>query len=89
MGESLVPSKDGSFLKGWKNDWGGALELYPIEGGEEKDVGPPGVKRSGKVDVKWGNLVFFEVAPGKRLVSVSNLWNTARIEVVWNKAITL
>lgn len=47
--------------------------MYPIEGGdgekgEEKDVGPPAVKRSEKVDVKWGNLVFFEVQPGKRWV---------------------
>lgn len=62
----LTPSADGTFLKGWNPAWGGVLELYPIEGDETKDVGPPAVKRSEKVGVKWGNLVFFEVQPGKR-----------------------
>lgn len=70
---SLTPSTDKSFLKGWKPEWGGALELYPIEGDETKDVGPPAVKRSEKVDVKWGNLVFFEVQPGKSYHSVEEV----------------
>ncbi len=46
--------------------WGGSLELYPVEGGAE--VGPPAVTRSKKVDVKWGQLVFFEVQPGEATI---------------------
>ena len=34
--------------------------MYPVENGEE--VGLPGTKRSGKVDVTWGQIVFFEVS---------------------------
>ena len=30
-----------------------------MDNGEE--VGVPGTKRAGKVDVKWGQIVFFEV----------------------------
>ena len=46
-------------MKGWDPAWGGSLELYPVENGE--DVGLPGTKRVTKVDVKWGQIVFFEV----------------------------
>jgi hypothetical protein len=31
-----------------------------VESGEE--VGLPGTKRLGKVDVKWGQIVFFEAS---------------------------
>ncbi|RSH83926.1 hypothetical protein EHS25_005170 [Saitozyma podzolica] len=48
----LEPSASGSFLKGWDPAWGGSLELYPVESGEE--VGLPGTKRLGKVDVQPG-----------------------------------
>lgn len=61
---TLVPSANGRFLKGWDPAWGGSLELYPVESGEE--VGMPGVKRLGKVDVKWGQIIFFEVCPRRR-----------------------
>lgn len=74
--DSLVPSRDGSFLKGWEPSWGGALELYPVKGnaeGVEKAVGPPAPIPSAKVDVKWGNLVFFEVQPGKSYHSVEEV----------------
>lgn len=57
---SLLPSASGAFTKGWDPAWGGALELYPVEG--DGEVGVPGVKRLGKVDVKWGQIVFFEVS---------------------------
>ena len=71
---ALEPSIDGSFLKGWDPSWGGALELYPIEAGtENREVGPPATKRSAKVDVKWGNLVFFEVQPGRSYHSVEEV----------------
>ena len=70
---ALVPSADKTFLKGWKSEWGGTLELYPIADGETKDVGPPAIKRSAKEDVKWGNLVFFEVQPGKSYHSVEEV----------------
>jgi Rps23 Pro-64 3,4-dihydroxylase Tpa1-like proline 4-hydroxylase len=57
---ALQPSASGSFLKGWDSAWGGALELYPVENGEE--VGLPGTKRSTKVDVSWGQIIFFEAS---------------------------
>lgn len=69
----MTPSADGSFQKGWNPDWGGALELYPIAAGEDKESGPPAIKRSAKEDVKWGNLVFFEVQPGKSYHSVEEV----------------
>lgn len=47
-------------MKGWDPKWGGALELFPVENGEE--VGLPGVKSVRRVDVKWGQIVFFEVS---------------------------
>ncbi|EIW72950.1 hypothetical protein TREMEDRAFT_42106 [Tremella mesenterica DSM 1558] len=68
---SLIISADGQFLKGWNPAWGGALELYPVESGEE--VGLPGVKRTLKVDVKWGQIVFFEVQPGRSYHSVEEV----------------
>lgn len=46
-------------MKGWDPVWGGALELFPVENGNE--VGLPGVKSVKRVDVKWGQIVFFEV----------------------------
>lgn len=60
-----------SFEKGWKPEWGGSLELYPVESGEE--VGLPGVKKLASVDVKWGRLVFFEVQPGRSYHSVEEV----------------
>jgi Rps23 Pro-64 3,4-dihydroxylase Tpa1-like proline 4-hydroxylase len=46
-------------MKGWDPKWGGALELFPVENGQ--DVGLPGVRSVRRVDVKWGQIVFFEV----------------------------
>lgn len=69
---SLVPCRNGSFLKGWEPSWGGALELYPVQGDDDA-VGPPAPIPSAKVDVKWGNLVFFEVQPGKSYHSVEEV----------------
>ena len=67
----LQPSASGSFLKGWDPAWGGSLELYPVESGEE--VGMPGSKRSAKADVNWGQLIFFEVQPGRSYHSVEEV----------------
>lgn len=69
--ESLQPSADGTFLKGWRPEWGGALELFPVEGGAT--VGPPVAKRSTKVDVTWGNLIFFQVQPGRSYHAVEEV----------------
>ena len=33
----------------------------------------PGVKRLGKVDVKWGQIVFFEVQPGRSYHAVEEV----------------
>lgn len=67
----LKPSASGSFLKGWDPKWGGSLELYPVENGEE--VGLPGVKRVSKVDVSWGQIIFFEVKPGRSYHAVEEV----------------
>ena len=67
----LQPSASGSFLKGWDPKWGGSLELFPVENGEE--VGLPGVKRVSKVDVNWGQIIFFEVKPGRSYHAVEEV----------------
>jgi Rps23 Pro-64 3,4-dihydroxylase Tpa1-like proline 4-hydroxylase len=67
----LEPSASGSFLKGWDPKWGGSLELFPVENGEE--VGLPGVKRVSKVDVSWGQIIFFEVKPGRSYHAVEEV----------------
>jgi Rps23 Pro-64 3,4-dihydroxylase Tpa1-like proline 4-hydroxylase len=69
--EGLKPSESGSFLKGWDPKWGGSLELFPVENGEE--VGLPGVKRISKVDVSWGQIIFFEVKPGRSYHAVEEV----------------
>jgi Rps23 Pro-64 3,4-dihydroxylase Tpa1-like proline 4-hydroxylase len=59
-GTELRPSANGKFLKGWNPAWGGSLELYPVENGEE--VGLPGAKKIAEVTVKWGQIIFFEAS---------------------------
>ncbi|KAK4686987.1 prolyl 3-hydroxylase /prolyl 3,4-dihydroxylase, partial [Tremellales sp. Uapishka_1] len=68
---NLVPSANGKFHKGWNRAWGGALELYPVENGEE--AGVPGVKKLAEVPVKWGQIVFFEVKPGRSYHAVEEV----------------
>lgn len=47
------------------------MELFPVENGEE--VGLPGVKRVSKVDVSWGQIIFFEVKPGRSYHAVEEV----------------
>ncbi|WVQ72339.1 hypothetical protein IAR50_001890 [Cryptococcus sp. DSM 104548] len=68
---NLELSKNGKFLKGWSPSWGGGLELFPVEGDEE--VGPPSVKRLAKVSATWGQIVFFEVQPGRSYHAVEEV----------------
>ncbi|ADV19672.1 nuclear protein [Cryptococcus gattii E566] len=68
---ALQRSANGKFLKGWDPAWGGSLELFPVENGEE--VGPPSVKRFAKVSATWGQIVFFEVQPGRSYHSVEEV----------------
>ncbi|WVO16068.1 hypothetical protein L204_103733 [Cryptococcus depauperatus] len=67
----LVPSANGDFFKGWDPAWGGSLELFPVETGEE--VGPPSVKRHKKVSATWGQIVIFEVQPGRSYHAVEEV----------------
>jgi Rps23 Pro-64 3,4-dihydroxylase Tpa1-like proline 4-hydroxylase len=67
----LTSSASNTFLKGWDSSWGGSLELYPVENG--KEVGIPASRRSNKEDVKWGQLVFFEVQPGRSYHAVEEV----------------
>ncbi|KAL7421014.1 putative component of NuA3 histone acetyltransferase complex [Cryptotrichosporon argae] len=66
-----TPASTGTFAKGWDPKWGGALELYPVESGEER--GAPAVKRVAKVDVTWGQIIFFEVKPGRSYHAVEEV----------------
>lgn len=69
--DDLTPSQSNTFLKGWNPSWGGSLELYPVE--NDVEVGPPLPKRSTKEDVKWGQIVFFEVKPGRSYHAVEEV----------------
>ncbi|ORX35046.1 Oxoglutarate and iron-dependent oxygenase degradation C-term-domain-containing protein [Kockovaella imperatae] len=64
-------SSSGNFTKGWDASWGGSLELYPVE--ESKEVGPPESTRSKKIPATWGQLVLFEVQPGRSYHAVEEV----------------
>lgn len=43
----------------WKKEWGGALELYPID-----ETGQPTCAPSKSIPPSWNQFVLFEVQPG-------------------------
>ena len=67
----LAPSASGAFVKGWDASWGGSLELYPTD--NDQEIGPPACKWAKKIDVKWGQLILFEVQPGKSYHAVEEV----------------
>jgi Rps23 Pro-64 3,4-dihydroxylase Tpa1-like proline 4-hydroxylase len=69
--EFTRPADNGKFLKGWDPKWGGSLELFPVENGEER--GLPGTKAVASLPVKWGQIIFFQVQPGRSYHSVEEV----------------
>ncbi|BEI83357.1 hypothetical protein CcaverHIS002_0312250 [Cutaneotrichosporon cavernicola] len=65
------PADNGKFLKGWDPKWGGSLELFPVENGDER--GLPGTKAVASLPVKWGQIIFFQVQPGRSYHSVEEV----------------
>lgn len=65
------PSDNGNFQKGWDPTWGGSLELFPVEDGEER--GLPSAKAIARVPASWGQIVFFQVKPGRSYHSVEEV----------------
>jgi Rps23 Pro-64 3,4-dihydroxylase Tpa1-like proline 4-hydroxylase len=64
-------SENEQFLKGWDPKWGGSLELFPVASGEER--GLPGTKAVASLPVKWGQIIFFQVQPGRSYHSVEEV----------------
>lgn len=62
---------NGKFLKGWDPKWGGSLELFPVANGEER--GLPGTKAVASLPVKWGQIIFFQVQPGRSYHAVEEV----------------
>jgi hypothetical protein len=54
--------------KAWDEDWGGALELYPVS--DEGELQPIPSK---KIPPAWNQFIFFEVQPGKSFHSVEEV----------------
>lgn len=58
--------------KGWKEEWGGALELYPTQMGKDGMLEPEAMP-SKKLPPSWNQFIFFEVQPGKSFHSVEEV----------------
>jgi len=56
----------------WKEEWGGALELYPTKLGKDGIPEPVAVPCK-KIPPSWNQFVFFEVQPGKSFHSVEEV----------------
>lgn len=69
--EFVKPADNGKFLKGWDPKWGGSLELFAVESGEER--GLPGTKATVSLPVQWGQIIFFQVQPGRSYHSVEEV----------------
>jgi Rps23 Pro-64 3,4-dihydroxylase Tpa1-like proline 4-hydroxylase len=56
----------------WKEEWGGALELYPTTVGSG-GVPEPAAVPNKRIPPSWNQFVFFEVQPGKSFHSVEEV----------------
>lgn len=56
----------------WQKDWGGALELYPVQMGEDGQP-EPGTAPVKSIPPSWNQFIFFEVQPGKSFHSVEEV----------------
>ena len=58
--------------QGWQDEWGGALELYPVKPGPE-GVPEPECIPNNCIPPSWNQFIFFEVQPGKSFHSVEEV----------------
>lgn len=56
----------------WQKDWGGALELYPVQMGEDGMLEPEAVPVK-TIPPSWNQFILFEVQPGKSFHSVEEV----------------
>lgn len=56
----------------WQKDWGGALELYPVQEGADGQSEPVNIP-SKTIPPSWNQFIFFEVQPGKSFHSVEEV----------------
>ncbi|KAI0347151.1 nuclear protein [Trametopsis cervina] len=60
------------YTEGWKAEWGGALELYPIKIAADGIPEPEPVP-SKSIPPSWNQFIFFEVQPGRSFHSVEEV----------------
>ena len=56
----------------WRSEWGGALELYPVQPGAN-NIDEPEARPSKIIPPSWNQFVFFEVQPGHSFHSVEEV----------------
>ena len=56
----------------WQNDWGGALELYPVSINQDGQPEPDPIPAKA-IPPCWNQFIFFEVQPGKSFHSVEEV----------------
>ncbi|TFK59453.1 hypothetical protein BDN72DRAFT_851290, partial [Pluteus cervinus] len=56
----------------WSKDWGGALELYPVQPGEDGQNEPEAMPTK-SIPPSWNQFILFEVQPGKSFHSVEEV----------------
>ncbi|KAG1806461.1 nuclear protein [Suillus plorans] len=56
----------------WQKEWGGALELYPVQTGAD-GIPEPEAAPCKAIPPSWNQFIFFEVQPGKSFHSVEEV----------------
>lgn len=56
----------------WQKEWGGALELYPVQPGAD-GIPEPEAAPCKAIPPSWNQFIFFEVQPGKSFHSVEEV----------------
>ncbi|KIL70375.1 hypothetical protein M378DRAFT_67391 [Amanita muscaria Koide BX008] len=56
----------------WQKDWGGALELYPVQPNEEGQLEPEPVPAK-SIPPSWNQFILFQVQPGRSFHSVEEV----------------
>ncbi|KAG1892079.1 nuclear protein [Suillus subluteus] len=56
----------------WQKEWGGALELYPVQPGVD-GIPEPEAAPCKAIPPSWNQFIFFEVQPGKSFHSVEEV----------------
>ena len=56
----------------WEENWGGALELYPVKQNRHGQLEPEAIP-SKSIVPSWNQFIFFEVQPGRSFHSVEEV----------------